>query len=338
MREVQNYVDHVWALTEAQDALVAEYKQENEELRRKFAQLQLELDSQHKEVAELLALEGLTGIVHSSPSEQVAYLLVERSALLERMAALEEELGAPLLCLGRPCAAALQPPLEEPEGKNLAWEEAERAAGGAPDRLCSAQHVIPALNEDLDVSEGEPGELREAVGKGDQEAERAEQPVEPLAKPSLARVPDPDSLTASEWRKARGQKLPTDMLLLLEALSFPEAERQACLGGSGSGGEAASDFGGCFKDELKSLGFPERPLQRKLLPFPGFSVPLKSSKSRCFPETRPTSARMSPASPPAEAQVGEPKAPAGTSCLLGGGEGAFFKTTDQSTFSDTPIA
>ncbi|XP_015675850.1 coiled-coil domain-containing protein 30 [Protobothrops mucrosquamatus] len=107
MREVQNYVDHVRALTEARDALAAEYERENEELRAKFAQLQLELESQHKEVAELLALEGLTGIVHSSPSEQVAYLLVERSTLLERMAGLEEELGAPL-CLGRPCAAALQ--------------------------------------------------------------------------------------------------------------------------------------------------------------------------------------------------------------------------------------
>nr|APD70905.1 phosphopantothenate-cysteine ligase [Crotalus atrox] len=218
MREVQNYVDHVRALTEARDALAAEYERENEELRTRFAQLQLELESQHKEVAELLALEGLTSIVHSSPSEQVAYLLVERSTLLERMAALEEELGAPL-CRGRPCTAALQPPSEEPEGGNLAREEAERGPGGAPDRLRSAQGEIPALNEDPDVSEGEPGKLR-------------------------------DSVAASEWRKAREQKLPTDILLLLEGLCFPEAERQACLGGPGTGREAAGHLGGCFKHEL----------------------------------------------------------------------------------------
>ncbi|XP_039223364.1 coiled-coil domain-containing protein 30 isoform X2 [Crotalus tigris] len=259
MREVQNYVDHVRALTEARDALAAEYERENEELRTRFAQLQLELESQHKEVAELLALEGLTSIVHSSPSEQVAYLLVERSTLLERMAALEEELGAPL-CRGRPCAAALQPPSEEPEGGNLAREEAERGPGGAPDRLCSAQGEILALNEDPDVSEGEPGKLRDSVGakvwqgKGDQQAERATQPVEPLAKPSLdgnlVSALDPDSVTASAWRKAREQKLPTDILLLLEGLCFPEAERQACLGGPGTGREAAGHLGGCFKHEL----------------------------------------------------------------------------------------
>lgn len=67
-------------------------------------------------MAELLALEGLASIVHSTPSEQVAYLLVERSTLLERMEALEQELGGPH-CLGRPCAASLQVQVFSEEGK-----------------------------------------------------------------------------------------------------------------------------------------------------------------------------------------------------------------------------
>ncbi|KAG8142451.1 hypothetical protein E2320_006362 [Naja naja] len=198
-------------------------------------------ESQHKEVAELLTLEGLASIVHSSPSEQVAYLLVERSSLLERMEALEQELGAPH-CLGRPCVASLQdewhlfhPRIEEgfhqlqqslhhiqgmvSKGKkkrnvennvkekspDLVWEEAERGLDGAPGRLRSAQDGIPALEEDLDAAEGERGKLRDPagaeIGQGSlgKEEERAEQPAEPLAKPSLPGEPfsalDPDSGT-----------------------------------------------------------------------------------------------------------------------------------------------
>ncbi|XP_034280138.1 coiled-coil domain-containing protein 30 [Pantherophis guttatus] len=291
MREVQNYVDHVRALTEARDALAAEYERENEELRTKFAQLQLEHESQHKEVAELLALEGLASIVHSSPSEQVAYLLVERSTLLERMEALEQELGAPH-CLGRPCAAPLQvqdewhlfhprleeglhqpqqslphiqgtlPSPEEPAGGHPVWEEAERGLEGAPGRLRSAQGGIPALKEDPDAAEGERGKLPDSPGAEiwpgtlGKEEEKAQQPVEPLAKSSLPREPfsalAPDSGTASELWKAREQNLLTDRLLLRDRLCFPEVERQASLGGSVAGREAASDLGGCFKHELHS--------------------------------------------------------------------------------------
>uniref|UniRef100_A0A8C5WQC9 Coiled-coil domain-containing protein 30 n=1 Tax=Laticauda laticaudata TaxID=8630 RepID=A0A8C5WQC9_LATLA len=254
MREVQNYVDHVRALTEARDALVAEYERENEELRTKFTQMQLEHESQHKEVAELLTLEGLSSIVHSNPSEQVAYLLVERSSLLERMEVLEQELGTPH-CLGRPCVASLQvqdewhlfhprtkegfhqlqQSLHHTEGmmsrgktkrngeKNVkekgpdpVWEEAKRGLEGAPERLRSAQDGIPALEEDLDVAEGERGKLRSLVA-------------------------------ASELWKAREQNLPTDRLLLHDWLCFPEAERWAPLGGS-----SASNLGGSFKHELRS--------------------------------------------------------------------------------------
>lgn len=43
------------------------------------------------EVTQLLDQGGLGEIVASSPSEQVAYLLAERSSLLERLQALEAE-------------------------------------------------------------------------------------------------------------------------------------------------------------------------------------------------------------------------------------------------------
>lgn len=40
-------------------------------------------DAQISEVAKMLYQQGLTELIHSSPSEQVAYLLVERASLLE---------------------------------------------------------------------------------------------------------------------------------------------------------------------------------------------------------------------------------------------------------------
>lgn len=45
--------------------------------------MSLAIDSQISEVAKMLYQQGLTELIHSSPSEQVAYLLVERASLLE---------------------------------------------------------------------------------------------------------------------------------------------------------------------------------------------------------------------------------------------------------------
>lgn len=51
-------------------------------------------ESQTKELAEMLAQEDLGEMGLSSPSEQVAYLLVERATLLERLEAAERGLGS----------------------------------------------------------------------------------------------------------------------------------------------------------------------------------------------------------------------------------------------------
>lgn len=64
-------------------------------------------ESQQKEVGEMLEQEGLVDIAHSSPSEQVAYLLVERSTLLEKLEVLEQKLDSPD-CLEKLCASQLQ--------------------------------------------------------------------------------------------------------------------------------------------------------------------------------------------------------------------------------------
>ncbi|XP_067826156.1 coiled-coil domain-containing protein 30 [Heptranchias perlo] len=94
MKEVENYVDHIRNLSEEREALTAEYERENELLKMELQQLQLEQDTQVKEVEEMLDQEGLAEIAHSGPSEQVAYLLVERATLLEKLETAERKVDS----------------------------------------------------------------------------------------------------------------------------------------------------------------------------------------------------------------------------------------------------
>ncbi|XP_038629429.1 paramyosin isoform X3 [Scyliorhinus canicula] len=94
MKEVENYVDHIRNLSEEREAMTAEYERENELLRMELHRLKLEQETQAKEVEEMLDQEGLAEIAHSGPSEQVAYLLVERATLLEKLELAERKVDS----------------------------------------------------------------------------------------------------------------------------------------------------------------------------------------------------------------------------------------------------
>ncbi|CAI9547827.1 unnamed protein product [Staurois parvus] len=94
MKEVENYVAHIRSLTEEREALTTDFEKENVQLRIELEKVQFQQESQLKEVEEMLEQEGLSEIAQSSPSEQVAYLLVERATLLEKLEALELRLDS----------------------------------------------------------------------------------------------------------------------------------------------------------------------------------------------------------------------------------------------------
>ncbi|XP_041062178.1 golgin subfamily A member 4 [Carcharodon carcharias] len=102
MKEVENYVDHIRNLSEEREATTAEYERENELLKMELQRLKLEqvlwtdgcAETQVKEVEEMLDQEGLAEITHSGPSEQVAYLLVERATLLEKLEMAERKVDS----------------------------------------------------------------------------------------------------------------------------------------------------------------------------------------------------------------------------------------------------
>ncbi|XP_013126597.1 trichohyalin isoform X3 [Oreochromis niloticus] len=92
MKELESYVAHIRGLLEEREGLAAEYERHNEQLQHELHQIQHQLESQSKELAEMLAQEDLVEMGLTSPSEIVAYLLVERATLLERLEAAERRL------------------------------------------------------------------------------------------------------------------------------------------------------------------------------------------------------------------------------------------------------
>ncbi|XP_010772598.1 trichohyalin-like, partial [Notothenia coriiceps] len=89
---VESYVSHIRGLLEERESLTSEYERDNEQLREELHQIRQQQEGQSKELAEMLAQEELGEMGLSSPSEQVAYLLVERATLLERLEAAERRL------------------------------------------------------------------------------------------------------------------------------------------------------------------------------------------------------------------------------------------------------
>ncbi|XP_031700879.1 coiled-coil domain-containing protein 30 isoform X3 [Anarrhichthys ocellatus] len=92
MKEVESYVEHIRGMLEERECVTSDYERDNDHLRQQLNQITHHQEIQSKELAEMLALEDLGEMSLSSPSEQVAYLLVERTTLLERLEAAERRL------------------------------------------------------------------------------------------------------------------------------------------------------------------------------------------------------------------------------------------------------
>ncbi|KAM7030687.1 coiled-coil domain-containing protein 30 isoform 2-T2 [Acridotheres tristis] len=136
---------HVHILTEEQDAIASEYEKENEQLRLELEQLHLQQETQLKEVEEMLEQEGLSQISCSAASEQVAYFLVERTVLLEKLQAAVQQLESHSIIDG------LQFHREELEGEPATPAGVVGDLEEAPQRLVESQADIQRVAEGLDT-------------------------------------------------------------------------------------------------------------------------------------------------------------------------------------------
>ncbi|XP_029434854.1 coiled-coil domain-containing protein 30 [Rhinatrema bivittatum] len=148
MKDVENYVDHVRNLTEEREGLASKFEKENEQLRTELEHLRLQHEAQAKEVEEMLDQEGLSEIAHSNPSEQIAYLLVERATVLERLDLMEENLD---FHKGGHQESHLQTCDEDLEKEKKLRECVERDLDEAAHRLHMAHDEIRRLTDELDM-------------------------------------------------------------------------------------------------------------------------------------------------------------------------------------------
>ncbi|XP_041479627.1 myosin-9-like isoform X2 [Lytechinus variegatus] len=86
MKEVELYVENIRKLSEEREALTQEFEAENEELKEENQRLKKSKEKTNQEIKQLLKQEGFEDLAQRSPSEALAYFLVERTRLSDNIA------------------------------------------------------------------------------------------------------------------------------------------------------------------------------------------------------------------------------------------------------------
>ncbi|XP_041946038.1 coiled-coil domain-containing protein 30 isoform X5 [Alosa sapidissima] len=218
--EVQKKLDQVRVLIAKQNSFNVKLEEENQQLHAQLKQLHLDKEAEKMEVAELLDQGGLCEITLSSPSEQVAYLLVERASLLERLQALDVE-KSPSLMAADP-AAVFKDGMDKSSGVEPSEDcgaerlNLERDLDEASRRLSMAHKEIRRLTDELESAHM----TQKAYETKLQEVEFLKQEVERL------RLYD-----VSELQKARelNERLDNEMRILREQVRSVDNERMLLL-------------------------------------------------------------------------------------------------------------
>ncbi|XP_057387491.1 coiled-coil domain-containing protein 30 isoform X4 [Balaenoptera acutorostrata] len=269
IKEVENYANRVCNLPEENEAFSHGYEKESKQPRHEFKELQLKPEVQIKEV-EMLYEEGLSEIALSSPSEQIAHLLMERSTLLRKL-----ERGDPKPESQRCLSSNLQKefpqekfeqthqPLqrehqkhqelvhqstkslseshnEDPEKGKISQNCRERDMEQVTRRLGMAHEEIRRLTDELQGKEKEQSKLDSALEKSQLEIEKL--------KENLIKLKENDSV---DLRKAKehNQRLDEEILALRNRVRSLDSEKKVL-------GEEVERLKGeiCDSQENKQLG------------------------------------------------------------------------------------
>ncbi|XP_056400638.1 coiled-coil domain-containing protein 30 isoform X2 [Hyla sarda] len=242
MKEVENYVAHIRSLTEEREALTTDFEKENIQFRIELEKLQIQQESQLKEVEEMLDQEGLIEIAHSSPSEQIAYLLVERATLLEKLELLEQKMDSENMSdqkrqdeleqIHRTLEEELYQQREimrsTKETMNKTFDEEldkerkiranmERDLTEAAQRLKMAHDEIRKLTDDLLIKKKELSELEQIMQKKQEDTDALQQELKDLR--------DNDSLELQK-AKEHNNRLDKEILALRQRVRSLDSERK----------------------------------------------------------------------------------------------------------------
>ncbi|XP_061832095.1 uncharacterized protein ccdc30 isoform X1 [Nerophis lumbriciformis] len=169
MKEVDSYVGHIRGLLQQRECVTAGYERDNEQLRQELHHISQQQEIQSKELAEMLAQEDLGEIGLSSPSEQVAYLLVERATLLERLEAAERRLETQNLS-GNTRDVPLQGSSQTPWKKLFGLRKSGQ----------SKNNITPAHSEELSHERNERQRLERDLDEASSRLEMAHQEIRRL--------------------------------------------------------------------------------------------------------------------------------------------------------------
>nr|XP_061802789.1 coiled-coil domain-containing protein 30-like [Nerophis lumbriciformis] len=220
MKEMDSYVAHIRLLLQQRECVTAGYERDNEQLQQELLRIRQQQEIQSKELAEMLAQEDLGEMGLSSPSEQVAYLLVERATLLERLEAAERRLESHSLS-GSIKDVPIQAHSEELSREQHERQRLERDLEEASSRLEMAHQEIRRLNNELDVSKTNSldpcgSELQETL----QELEILKKEVDKLKQCDVIKL---------QRAKEQSDRLDTDNRSLIERVHILELEKKNLL-------------------------------------------------------------------------------------------------------------
>ncbi|KAF6344168.1 coiled-coil domain containing 30 [Rhinolophus ferrumequinum] len=217
MKEVENYANLVCNLPEKRETFSHGYEKENKHLIHDFKELQLKQEAQIKEVEEMLYQEGLSEIALRSPSEQIAYLLVERSKLLRKL-----ELGDSNPESQRCLSSNLQKEFPQSYNEDLEQNKTsqnclERDAEQIAERLEKAHEEIRRLMDELQGKEKEQSKL-------DSTLEKAQLEIEELRE-NLTKLKENDSIDLKK-AKEHNQRLDEEILALRNRVRSLDSEKK----------------------------------------------------------------------------------------------------------------
>uniref|UniRef100_A0A8C9XMA4 Coiled-coil domain containing 30 n=1 Tax=Sander lucioperca TaxID=283035 RepID=A0A8C9XMA4_SANLU len=192
MAEVRKSLEQIRIFTEHKDVLAQEIQDENDQLKEQLRRLISLQDAQISEVAKMLYQQGLTELIHSSPSEQVAYLLVERASLLEMSEDPNNLMGDGNTAspLGSE-AQALNNSAHQAEARHLAGQASsmerkcsrlERDLEEGSRRLAMAHNEIRRLTDELESAHLTQRAYEPELQAAQQEVEQFRQEVQKLKK------------------------------------------------------------------------------------------------------------------------------------------------------------
>ncbi|KAM7097567.1 coiled-coil domain-containing protein 30 isoform 2-T4 [Molossus nigricans] len=216
MKEVGNDTNRVCNLPEEREAFSHGYEKENKHLTHEFKELQLKQEAQIKEVKEMWYQEG-SELALSSPSEQIAYLLVDRSKLLSKLELGDSKPESQRCMSGNLQKKCAQSHNEDIEKDKTSQNSTERDVEQIAKRLRMVHEEIQRFTDELQGNEKEQSKLDFALEKAQLEIEKL--------KENLTKLRENDSIDLKK-AKEHNQRLNEEILALRTRVRSLDSERK----------------------------------------------------------------------------------------------------------------